>query len=246
MDVSVCHHPNLTQVLGHQGPSPGLAPLTARVPRLSAQPALAPILLHSQRRRPGSWLCPFTPCDRAGDRPARSPVLPVRCRWPPSAPVLAGSLSQCEMTIFPLDAASLSVWRVLCDTPHFGWLESHTVQPASWRLSLFRGSALPWMSWCPPASPAPLSGCWVLPRPAGLLKRSEAREAEASHPILETWVAWAGGLCGQEMGQGAVGPCVPEALCPAPRHGWAVGGHSVTSPRPPVCRPPCLGRAQSR
>lgn len=66
MEVCVCHHPNLTQILGHQGPSPGLAPLTARVPRLSAQPALAPILLHSQHRRPGSWLCPFTPGDQAG------------------------------------------------------------------------------------------------------------------------------------------------------------------------------------
>lgn len=40
------------------------------------------------------------------------------------------------------------------------WLESHTVQPASWWSSLFRSLALPWMSWCPPASPAPLSCCW--------------------------------------------------------------------------------------
>lgn len=63
------------------------------------------------------------------------------------------------------------------------------MQPASWRSSLFRRSALPWMSWCPPASPALLSCCWVLRWPAGLLTRSEAREAEASHPILETQVA---------------------------------------------------------
>ena len=183
MDVSVCHRPKLTQVLEHQGPGPGLAPLTARVPRLSAQPALAPILLHSRRRRPGSWLCPFTPCDRAGDRPARSPVLPVRCRWPPSAPVLAGSLSQCEMTIFPLDAASLSVWRVLCDTPHFGWLESHTVQPASWRLSVSRfGAALDVL--VPTRLPSPsirLLGAAAAGRPPQAQRGSGGRSL-APHP----------------------------------------------------------------
>lgn len=43
------------------------------------------------------------------------------------------------------------------------------------------------------------------------------------------------------MDQGTMGPCMPEALWTAPKHGWAVGGHSVTSPRPPVCKTPYLG-----
>jgi len=48
------------------------------------------------------------------------------------------------------------------------------------------------------------------------------------------------------MGQGTVGPYMPEALGDSPKHGWTVGGHSVSSLRPPVCRTPYLGQAQSR
>lgn len=107
--------------------------------------------------------------DRAGDRAARSPGLPVRCRRSPSATVLADSLPHCETTIRPLDAASLSIWRVSCVTHAIsrGW--NPTVQPAAWWSSLFRSSALPWTSWCPPASPVPLSCCWVPRWPASLL-----------------------------------------------------------------------------
>lgn len=36
------------------------------------------------------------------------------------------------------------------------------------------------------------------------------------------------------MGQGTVGPYMPEALGDAPKHGWTVGGHSVSSLRPPA------------
>lgn len=171
----------------------------------------------------------------------------MRCRWPPSVPVLAGSLSHCEMTVLPLDAASLSVWRVSCVTHPIsgGWNPTQCSRPPGGRLCfVVRRCPGCLGAHLPPLPFYPAAGCCG-GRPASSHAVRLGRQKPRTPSWRHRW-QWAGGLCGQEMGQGAVGPCVPEALCTTPRHGWVVGGHSVTSPRPPVCRIPCLGRAQSR
>ena len=177
--------------------------------------------------------------DRTGDRAARSPGLPVRCGWSPSATVLADSLSHCEMTIFPLDAASLSIWRVSCVTHPIscGWNPTQCNQPSGGHLCFIVRHCPGCLGVHPPPwSLSPAAGCH-----GGQPASSFAVRLRRQRPRTPSWRRgwkWAGGLCGQEMGQGTVGPCMPEALGTAPMHGWTVGGHSVSSLRPPVCRTP--------